>query len=121
MNSHRQWVLGLLASTLTTAALAASMAGAAKGGGSAGTSSSGRPNAILQNDSAHFGTSGQPLSAPATPIVVRVDGGFDWATAGVGAVGGLGFVLVAGVAASALRSRRRVGPPQTVAVLKKGV
>ena len=121
MNSRRHRVFGLLASTVTTATLAASMAGAANGGGSVETSSSERRNAILLNDRAHFGTPGRQLSAPGTPIVVRVDGGFDWAAAGVGAVGGLGFVLVAGVAASALRNRRRVGPARTVAVLKKGV
>jgi hypothetical protein len=114
MNSRRHRVFGLLASTVTTAVLAASMAGAANAGdGSVGTSSPERPNPILLNDIAHFGTPGRQLSAPGTPIVVRVDGGFDWAAAGVGAVGGLGFVLVAGVAASALRSRRRVGAART--------
>jgi hypothetical protein len=107
MNSRRHRVFGLLASTVTAALLAAPVTAAGNGSGSFGTRASQRSNPILRNDIAHFGSSGQ-LSAPGTPIVVRVDGGFDWAAAGVGAAGGLGLVLVAGVATSALRSRRRV-------------
>ncbi len=63
-----------------------------------------------RNDQAHFGRSGDastPINS-AAPIVVRVDGGFDWISAGVGAAGGFGLALV--VAASTLRRRPGVDP-----------
>ena len=64
---------------------------------------------VLRNDNAHFGRqSSRTDGEPRAPIVVRVDGGFDWVSAGVGAAGGLGLVLVAGVAASTLRRRHRI-------------
>jgi hypothetical protein len=117
MKSRAYPVFRLLALTVTVATLAVPVSEAADGsGGPVGTSSSERPNAILRNDIAHYGTRGG-LSAPGTspvvhqppaPIVVRVDGGFDWAAAGVGAAGGLGLVLVAGAATSALRRRQRL-------------
>ena len=66
-----------------------------------------RQNAILRNDIAHFGVdSRQPSPSPAA-VVVRVHGGFDWISAGVGLAGGLGLVLAIGVAASAVRARQR--------------
>jgi hypothetical protein len=107
MNSRRHRVFGLLASTVTAATLAAPVGAAGNGNASLGTRASQRSNPTLRNDIAHFGSSRQ-LSAPGAPIVVRVDGGFDWAAAGIGAAGGLGLVLVAGVATSALRSRRGI-------------
>jgi hypothetical protein len=66
--------------------------------------------ANLRNDQAHDGTDRSP-STPAA-VVVRVDGGFDWASAGVGAAGGLGLVLVAAAGASALRRRNGVDAAQ---------
>jgi hypothetical protein len=74
-----------------------------------------RANTILRNDIAHFGNDSRrpaPTAAPAhvespAPVVVRVSGGFDWISAGVGAAGGLGLVLAIGVAASAMRARQR--------------
>ena len=121
MNSRRHRVLRLVASAITAAALAApGIAAAGSGSRSVGTTSPEGPNPILLNDIRHFGnTTG--LETPGTPIVVRVYGGFDWAAAGVGAAGGVGFMLVAGVGASAVRSRRRVGPAQTYAGVKRGV
>lgn len=104
---HR--VFRLVASAIIAAALATpGIASAGSGGRSVGTSSPERSNPILSNDIRHFGnTTG--LETPGTPIVVRVDGGFDWTAAGVGAAGGFGLVLVAGVATSGLRHRQRVG------------
>ena len=121
MTHRHHRVFRLVASAITAAALAApGIAAAGSGGRSVGTSSPERPNPILLNDIRHFGnTTG--LETSGTPIVVRVGGGFDWAAAGVGGAGGLGFVLVAGVAAAARRSRRRVGSAQTHAVVKRGV
>ena len=67
-----------------------------------------RTNPILRNDAGHF-QAPEPLAArtPA-PIVVDVDGGFDWAAAAVGAAGGLGLALVGLGGASAIR-RRQLG------------
>jgi hypothetical protein len=82
------------------------------------SSSSDGSGVTLRNDQAHFGPTGN-ASTPTTsavprevpvPIVVRVDGGFDWIAAGVGAAGGFGLALV--VAASTLRRRHGVDPAQ---------
>ncbi len=70
-------------------------------------------NAILRNDVAHYGNRGGHSTPSATPvqresrapIVVRVDEGFDWVSAGVGAAGGLGLGLALFGAASTLRRR----------------
>jgi hypothetical protein len=71
----------------------------------------------LWNDEGHFGT-GRRASTAGTlpvleespaPVVLRVESGFDWVSAGVGAAGGLGLVLVAAAAAAALRGRNRIG------------
>lgn len=73
-----------------------------------------RPNPILRNDIAHFGTGSRlpaPTTAPAA-VVVRVHGGFDWISAGVGLAGGLGLLLAIGVAASAMRARQRTQQAQ---------
>lgn len=61
---------------------------------------------VLRNDVAHFGTASEgqgTADRPRAPIVVRVEGGFDWAAAGVGAAGLLGLALVTGAAVSAIR------------------
>lgn len=85
-----------------------------------GLSAPGSSNAILRNDVAHYGNRGR-LSAQGSsrlqrespaPIVVRVDGGFDWVSASVGAAGGCGLLLVAGAATSALRRRHRFDAAQ---------
>jgi hypothetical protein len=110
--NHR--VVRLLATAVTAATLAAPVnAAAGSGGKSPVEPTSPEPsNAILRNDIAHFGNQ-QGLSDPnaqpgsPAPIVVRVDGGFDWVSAGVGAAGGVGLVLVAGAATSTLRHRHR--------------
>ena len=70
-------------------------------------------NPVLRNDKAHFPPRRIPTStdSPAA-VVVRVDGGFDWAAAGVGAAGGSGLLLVLGVAAVALRRRQHIDAAQ---------
>jgi hypothetical protein len=63
-------------------------------------------NPNLRNDVAHFPTSQARLGSAdqsPDPIVVNVDGGFDWTAAAVGAAGGLGLTLVVGGAAAAMR------------------
>jgi hypothetical protein len=130
MKSRHHRVFRLLASTVTAAALAAPVTAAAGSSvGSVGSQSPEHSNAILRNDIAQYrthwllsasGTSPVQRQSPA-PIVVRVDGGFDWPAAGVGAAGGLGLVLVAGAATSALRSRRRIDAARPKQALRKGV
>ncbi len=78
-----------------------------------GISSSSRKqwNRDLRNDMAHFGetSTANTSSVPrlsSTPIVTRVDGGFDWFSVAVGAAGGLALVLVATAGSLALRRRR---------------
>jgi hypothetical protein len=58
------------------------------------------------NDVAHFGRNQISTTAPRSAVVVRVDGGFDWVDAGVGAAGSLGFALALAGAASAVRRYR---------------
>jgi hypothetical protein len=120
MKSRQHRVFELVASTVTVAALAVPVTAAARSGRSVGTSSPEYSNAILRNDISHYGTQAGP-SVPRTPptqhqspaaIVVRVDGGFDWAAAGVGAAGGIGLALVGGAAASAVRHASTSARPQ---------
>jgi hypothetical protein len=89
-------VISIAAVALTIAALSAAPVGSAG-------------NPTLRNDKAHFPERTAPArtanGSPA-PVIVQVDGGFDWTAAAVGAVGGLGVALVAGGAASALRRRQ---------------
>jgi hypothetical protein len=70
-------------------------------------------NPFLRNDRAHFSEGTGTQSQGPAPVVVRVDGGFDWASAGVGAAGMLGLTLVAIVGGSALRRRNHVGAATT--------
>jgi len=73
-----------------------------------------RSNPSLRNDIAHF-ENDAGVSAPASsvrptspaPVVVSVERGFDWASAGVGAAAGFGLLLALGVAATAMRARQR--------------
>jgi hypothetical protein len=117
---RRHRVLRFVSLLVLVAALAAPAATAADG-----------TNATLRNDVAHYGrqsTSEAPSptvlndmvhnrsqeavrqSPPA--IVVRVEGGFDWISAAVGAAGGSGLLLVLGVAAVALRRREHIDAAQ---------
>ena len=97
MTGRHHRAFRLLASTVTVAALAVP-ATAAAGGNAVAEGSANDSNAILQNDVRHFGN----------PVVVRVEGGFDWTAAGVGAAGGVGLALVVGAGTFGLRRRQRV-------------
>jgi hypothetical protein len=122
MTGRHHRAFRLLASTVTAAALAVPATAAAGGnaGAKGSANDSNRPgitaagtalanathsaypvqvaNPILQNDIRHFGN----------PVVVRVEGGFDWTAAGVGAAGGVGLALVVGAGTFGLRRRQRV-------------
>lgn len=100
MDGREHTAFGLLASMLAAAALSTPVSAAAADEG----------NALLRNDVGHFGnkthtTTTSPFSTATPTVIVRVDGGFDWASAGVGTAGGFGLVLLAGGAASAIRRR----------------
>jgi len=120
MKSRQHRVFELVASTITVAALAVPVTAAAGTGRPVGTSSPEYSNPILRNDIAHYGTqveSSAPRTSPVqrqspAAIVVRVNGGFDWTAAGVGAAGGVGLALVAGAATSSLQRRQRVDAAQ---------
>lgn len=103
MNDRKRRILPLLA--VATAVLVNAVSPAVAGVDPAGTPPAEPSNPLLRNDVAHNGAQSAPSPAP---VVVRVDGGFDWVSAGVGAAGGFGLVLVAGTAASALRRRDRL-------------
>jgi hypothetical protein len=118
MKKRNRRAFRLLASAVTVAALGAPViAAAGSNGKSVEPTSPGSSNPILRNDIAHFGNqqgfSGMNAQreSPA-PIVVRVNGGFDWVSAGVGAAGGFGLVFVAGAATATLRRRRSVEATQ---------
>ena len=118
---RRHRVLRLFSSLVIAAALAAPVATAADGS-----------DATLRNDAAHYGRQSTPqtpspivlndtvhnrnqgAAAQQSPaaIVVRVEGGFDWISAAVGAAGGCGLLLVLGVATAALRRRERIHAAQ---------
>jgi hypothetical protein len=107
--SHR--LVRLVAAAAVASALVVPAAAGAAGGGSVGAPSGERPSAALRNDVAHFGNARPTQTAPpppelSSPVVVSVDGGFDWVSAGVGATGVLGVVVALGVGASALRGRQ---------------
>ena len=59
----------------------------------------------LRNDVAHNTKQSVPAQSYPAAIVVEVDGGFDWISAGVGAAGAGGFLLVLGAATTGLRRR----------------
>lgn len=103
MKDRKRCISALLA--VAAAALVSTVSPAGAGIDPAGMISTEPSNPLLRNDIAHNGTQNAPSLAP---IVVRVDGGFDWVSAGVGAAGGCGLVLVAGAAGSALRRRERL-------------
>jgi hypothetical protein len=123
MKRHQHRIFPLLASTVAAAALLAPPASAASDP-SNGTlrndiahqgrqSPAQRPSKTVLNDNAHNGNERVLSTQQSTaPIVVRLDGGFDWISAAVGAAGGFGLLLVAGVATSTLRRRHGVDPAQ---------
>ncbi len=101
---------------------------AAAGSGESASQNAETSNAILRNDIAHYGN--QPVSALGAPsaqrqspaaVVVRVDGGFDWVSGGVGAAGGVGLLLVAAGAASAMWRLQRPDEARTSAGPREGV
>ena len=103
----------VLRSIVVAAALAAVSAPAAGSAGSSGEPATTNPqesvNPTLRNDRAHFpqdSARSEQTGGSSAPVVVRVDGGFDLAAAGVGAAGGLGLALALGGAAAALRRRQ---------------
>jgi hypothetical protein len=119
-SSHHR-ALRLLVSTIAAAALGASTTASAAAGNSSGVRSSpevytdpagvarhralgllGRQNTALRTDISH----GRTVESPA-PVVVMVDGGFDWVSAGVGAAGGLGLAIALVGATSTMRRRPR--------------
>ena len=110
MNKRHQRTSGLVACTVAiTAALSMPTTAPA---------SNARPDpyvelpAVLRNDIAHFGrastdgvsTAGVPRPSTSA-VVVRVESGFDWPSAGAGAAAGVGLILVVGGAGSLLRRR----------------
>lgn len=118
---RRHPLLRLLSSLVVAAALAAPVATAADGFDATlrndaahygGPSASEAPSRIVLNDVAHNESQGAALEQSPAAIIVRVEGGFDWISAAVGAAGGSGLVLVLGVAALALRRREHIDVAQ---------
>jgi hypothetical protein len=107
MKGRHQRAFRRLASTVTAAALAV-LATAAAGGYAVTKGPANDSNPILQNDIRHFGNSSGIPRQVGNPVVVRVEGGFDWTDAGVGAAGGVGLALVVGVGTFSLRRREPV-------------
>jgi hypothetical protein len=106
MTGRHQRAFRLLTSTVTAAALAVPATAAADGNAGA-KGSANESNPILQNDIRHFGTPND-IGHFGNPVVVRVEGGFDWTAAGVGAAGGVGLALVVGAGTFSLRRRQPV-------------
>lgn len=107
MTGRHHRAFRLFASTVTAAALAVP-ATAAAGGNAVTKGSANDSNPILQNDIRHFGSSSDIPLHVGNPVVVRVEGGFDWTAAGVGAAGGFGLALVVGAGTFSLRRRQSV-------------
>ena len=120
-SSHHRALRLLVVSTIAAAALGAPTTASAAAGSSSGVRSSfevytdpagvarhralsllGRQNTALRTDISH----GHTVESPA-PVVVMVDGGFDWVSAGVGAAGGLGLAIALVGATSTMRRRPR--------------
>ena len=66
------------------------------------------PSPTVLNDTVHNPSQGAAAEQSPAAVVVRVEGGFDWISAAVGAAGGSGLLLVIGVATVALRRREHV-------------
>ena len=117
---RRHRVLRLVSLLILIAALAAPVATAADGTNAAlrndaahygRQSTSEPPSSTVLNDKVHNRTQGAAAQQSPAAIVVRVEGGFDWISAAVGAAGGSGLLLVLGVAA-ALRRRGQIDAAQ---------
>jgi hypothetical protein len=120
VSSRHHRALRLLVLIIASTALVAPMTAAAAGGSGVGVWSSpevytdpavvahkalgllGRQNAALRTEISH----GRTVESPA-PVVVRVDGGFDWVSAGVGVAGGIGLAIAVVGATSTMRRRPR--------------
>ena len=118
---RRHRVLRLFSSLVVAAALAAPVATAADGSDATlrndaahygRPSTSKAPSPTVLNDTAHNRSQGAPAQQTPAAIVVRVEGGFDWISAAVGAAGGSGLLLVLGVATAALRRREPIDAAQ---------
>ena len=116
----RHRVLRLFSLLVLIAALAAPVATAADGANATlrndaahyGRQSSEAPSPTVLNDMVHNRSQGAATRQSPAAIVVRVEGGFDWISAAVGAAGGSGLLLVLGVAAVALRRREQIDAAQ---------
>ena len=110
MNNRHQRTSGLVACTVAiTAALSMPTSALASNQLSHPYA---EPPSVLRNDIAHFGrastdgVSTARVPRPSTSaVVVRIDGGFDWPSAGAGAAAGVGLVLVVSGAGSLVRRR----------------
>ena len=117
---RRHRVLRLFSSLAFVAALAAPVATAADGTDATlrndaahyGQSTSEAPSPTVLNDTVHNRSQGAAVQQSPAAIVVRVEGGFDWISAAVGAAGGSGLLLVLGAAAVALRRREHIDAAQ---------
>ena len=118
---RRHRVLRLFSALVVVAALAAPVATAADGSDATlrndaahygRQSTSEAPSPTVLNDMAHNRSQGAAAQQSPAAIVVRVEGGFDWISAAVGAAGGSGLLLVLGVATVALRRREHIDAAQ---------
>ena len=119
---RRLRVFRLFSLLVVAAALAAPMAASAADGSSATLrndeahygrpSASQAPSRTVLNDMVHSRNQGAATQQTPAAVVVQVEGGFDWISAGVGAAGGAGLLLVLGVAAVALRRREHIDAAQ---------
>ena len=118
---RRHRVLRLFSALVVAAALAAPVATAADGSDATlrndeahygRQSTSEAPSPTVLNDRVHNRSQGAAAQQSPAAIVVRVEGGFDWISAAVGAAGGSGLLLVLGVAAVALRRREHIDAAQ---------
>ena len=96
---RRHRVLRLFSSLVAAAALAAPAAVAADGSDATlrndeahygRSSASEAPSPTVLNDMAHNRSQGAASQQSPAAVIVRVEGGFDWISAAVGAVGGSG-------------------------------
>ena len=120
MTGRHHRAFRLLASTVTAAALAVPATAAADGNAVA-TASANDSNPILQNDIRHFGNSSDIPRHVGNPLVVRVEGGFDWTAAGVGAAGGSAWRSWSAPGHSACDAASALTPLGPEQALRKGV
>jgi hypothetical protein len=116
---RRHPVLRLFTLLLVAAALATPVATAADGwtlrndaAHYGRQSTTDAPSPTVLNDTIHSRSQGTAAEQSPAAIIVRVEGGFDWISAAVGAAGGSGLLLVLGVATAGLRRREDIGAAQ---------